>query len=115
MATAADIQSAIAELRTYLDTRLDAIEKKLEARTSAPVLPAYGRRKGEPILGAPIADLEWYAGNCRKSLADPGKSRWHDREREMLAKLEAEIARQGGNVAPPQTADGLPVDDNIPF
>lgn len=59
-------------------------------------LPNYGRSKGAPVVGASMQDLEYYANGCRRTLADPGKSRWHDKERELLAAIEAEIARQGG-------------------
>jgi hypothetical protein len=60
------------------------------------VFPPYGRSKGAPIAGASTQDLEYYASGARRSLADPGKSRWHDKERQLLAAIEAELARQGG-------------------
>jgi hypothetical protein len=62
------------------------------------VFPPYGRSKGAPIAGASMQDLEYYANGCRRTLNDPGKSRWHDKERALLAAIEAEIARQGGTV-----------------
>lgn len=58
--------------------------------------PNYGRSKGGPIVGATMQDLEYYANGARRSLADPSKSRWHDKERALLAAIEAEIARQQG-------------------
>jgi len=61
------------------------------------VFPPYGRSKGQPIAGATMQDLEFYANGCRRTLNDPGKSRWHDKERVLLAAIEAEIARQGGD------------------
>ena len=60
------------------------------------VFPNYGRSKGGPIRGASMQDLEYYANGARRSLADPGKARWHDKERALLAAIEAEIARQRG-------------------
>ncbi|HLL06806.1 MAG TPA: hypothetical protein VK539_39900 [Myxococcaceae bacterium] len=97
------------------------------------VFPNYGRSKGGPIRGATMQDLEYYANGARRSLNDPSKSRWHDKERALLASIEAEIARQrgsgggdgdgdydgggGGGSAgglgdePPPHSD----DDNIPF
>ena len=60
------------------------------------VFPNYGRSKGGPIVGATMQDLEYYANGARRSLADPSKSRWHDKERQLLAAIEAEIARQQG-------------------
>lgn len=60
------------------------------------VFPPYGRSKGQPIVGATMQDLEFYANGSRRSLGDPSKSRWHDKERVLLAAIEAEIARQQG-------------------
>jgi hypothetical protein len=60
------------------------------------VFPPYGRSKGAPIVGASRQDLEFYANGCRRTLSDPAKSRWHDKERVLLAAIEAELARQGG-------------------
>ena len=91
-------------------------------------LPNYGRSKGAPIAGATMQDLEYYANGARRSLNDPSKSRWHDKERALLAAIEAEISRQrgegggrgggsdDGEPPPPGDAD-RPFDDedNIPF
>jgi len=60
------------------------------------VFPNYGRSKGAPIAGASMQDLEFYANGARRSLGDPSKSRWHDKERQLLEAIEAEIARQQG-------------------
>ena len=89
------------------------------------VFPNYGRSKGGPILGASMGDLEYYANGARRSLGDPSKSRWHDRERALLASIEAEIARQRGGDAggsdnePPPHGDadygGIDDEGNIPF
>jgi hypothetical protein len=94
------------------------------------VFPNYGRSKGGPIAGASMGDLEYYANGARRSLGDPSKSRWHDRERQLLAAIEAEIARQrggdaggGGGEPPPHGDDdysgggggGGNDDDSIPF
>lgn len=90
------------------------------------VFPNYGRSKGAPIRGASMQDLEYYANGARRSLNDPSKSRWHDRERQLLAAIEAEIARQrgegegGGGEEPPPHGDedysgGGDDDNGIPF
>jgi hypothetical protein len=89
------------------------------------VFPNYGRSKGGPIRGATMQDLEYYANGARRSLADPSKSRWHDRERALLASIEAEIERQrgggGGDDGPPPPSDsdfrgsGGDDDEGIPF
>ena len=60
------------------------------------VFPPYGRSKGMPISGATMQDLDFYANGSRRSLSDPTKARFHDKERVLLAAIEAEIARQGG-------------------
>lgn len=70
------------------------------------VFPNYGRSKNQPIAGASMGDLEYYASGCRRTLDDPGKARWHDKERELLAAIEAEMARQGGGGAPASPARG---------
>ncbi len=99
-------------------------------RDSAPsgdrglVFPPYGRSKGGQISGASVQDLEFYIGGSRRSLDDPGKARWHEKERVLLAAMEAELARQrggsgggGGNdFGPPDDYDApAHSDDDIPF
>ncbi|HKP59578.1 MAG TPA: hypothetical protein VJV78_22800 [Polyangiales bacterium] len=64
--------------------------------SSGMVFPPYGRSKGAPIAGASIQDLEFYINGCRRTLDDPAKSRWHEKERVLLAALEAELARAQG-------------------
>jgi hypothetical protein len=92
------------------------------------VFPPYGRSKGAPIAGASVQDLEFYINGSRRSLDDPSKARWHDKERVLLAAMEAELARRtggngsrggndGGGFAGPDDYDAGPVpsDDDIPF
>jgi len=87
------------------------------------VFPPYGRSKGAPIAGASVQDLEFYISGSRRSLDDPSKSRWHDKERALLAAMEAELARQrggggggGSDFPPPDDYDGPgPLDEDIPF
>jgi hypothetical protein len=93
------------------------------------VFPNYGRSKGAPVAGASRGDLEFYAGGCRRTLGDPNKSRWHEKERVLLAAIEAELARQGAggggydeqdhrgpSAAEPPDYDGPPrSDDDSPF
>ena len=64
------------------------------ATNGEPVFPPYGKNAGAPILGASIQDLEFYANGARRSLGDPSKERFHDKERALLGAIEAEIARQ---------------------
>jgi hypothetical protein len=87
------------------------------------VFPPYGRSKGAPIAGASIQDLEFYISGSRRSLDDPSKARWHDKERVLLAAMEAELARRtagaggSGGVSDQAGYDDSPPysDDDIPF
>lgn len=83
--------------------------------------PNYGRGKNGPIAGASADDLSYYAAGCRRTLADANKARWHDKEKELLAVIEAEMARQGTAAPRPAFTDAPrdqpppPSDDDIPF
>ena len=88
------------------------------------VFPPYGRSKGAPIADASIQDLEFYIAGSRRSLDDPSKARWHEKERVLLAAMEAELARQrgggggGGGSSGRDSFDEPPPytdDDDIPF
>ena len=81
------------------------------------VFPPYGRSKGMPVKGGTMQDLEYYANGCKRTLNDPGKSRWHDKERVLLAAIEAEIAKQGGGSGGSSGSDGPPPhgDEDQPF
>ena len=94
----------------------------------AGTFPPFGQSKGEPIHGASEKTLRFYAGAALRSLSDPSKERFHDKERASLAAYVNELERQGkdasefaqrkddGRRAPPmaQTTDPLG-DDSIPF
>ena len=82
------------------------------------VVPPYGRSKGMPVAGATVQDLEYYASGCRRTLGDASKSRWHDKERQLLAAIEAELANNGrGEPAPTFRDEDAPAprDEDIPF
>jgi hypothetical protein len=84
------------------------------------VFPPYGRSKGAPIAGATLKDLEFYRSGCLRTLDDPAKSRWHDKERTLLAAIETELARQQGGDAgflSEHQDEGPPPygDEDIPF
>ena len=83
------------------------------------IFPPYGRSKGAPVAGATRGDLDYYAAGCRRSLDDPSKERWHDKERALLAAIEAEIARQGGGGGDEAPRGGgsssMNDDSDIPF
>ncbi len=81
------------------------------------VFPPYGRSKGMPVRGGSMQDLEYYANGCKRTLNDPSKSRWHDKERVLLAAIEAEVARQGGGSGggSGQEEPPPPGDEDAPF
>ncbi len=83
------------------------------------LLPNYGRSKGMPVVGASLQDLEFYANGSRRSLSDPSKARWHDKEKQLLAAIEGEIARQRGEEPPSSSGSSdeppPPGDDDAPF
>jgi hypothetical protein len=86
------------------------------------VFPPSGRSRGAPIAGASTQDLEFYISGSRRSLDDPSKARWHEKERVLLAAMEAELARQkGGGGSKASEGDDYfddappPMDDDIPF
>lgn len=61
----------------------------------AGTFPPFGQSKGEPIHGASEKTLRFYAGASLRSLADPSKERFHDKERALLAAYVNELERQG--------------------
>lgn len=95
----------------------------------AGTFPPFGQSKGEPIHGASERTLRFYAGAALRSLSDPSKERFHDKERASLAAYVNELERQGkdasefaqrkddGRRAPPmaQTTDPLADSGDIPF
>lgn len=80
------------------------------ARTTGPkaaagdVFPNYGTSKGMPIKGASMRDLEFYRTGAERTLNDPSKERFHEKEREFLAKINAEIQTQ----QPGDSKDSIP-------
>lgn len=95
---------------------------------SGAVFPNYGRSKGAPVAGASMQDLEFYAKGAVRSLNDPSKTRWHEKERTLLDAINAEIIAQGGTPVhvreeygqPPPMDDGIgrrrsDEQDDIPF
>jgi len=81
------------------------------------VFPNYGNLKRAPVHGAPLKDLEFYANGCRRTLGDPSKRNYHDKERALLAQIEAEIHAQSAHEMPGNAPDEPPppTDDDRPF
>lgn len=78
------------------------------------VFPNYGRSKGAPVSGASMDDLQFYANGSRRSLSDPSKARFHDKERALLAAIEAEMAKQSGQGSENESAGGWGDQEEIP-
>lgn len=77
---------------------------------SGPVFPPYGRSKGKPVAGASEGDLRFYESGCLRTLNDPEKARWHQKEEALLDAIRAELVRQGFAVAD----DGSDLDPDEP-
>lgn len=119
-ATVAKLEDLVKGLAAW-KASAEATRQREAARPAASsggvLLPNYGRSKGLPVEGASLQDLEFYANGARRSLSDPAKSRWHDKEAALLAAIEAEIARQGNGGMPPPSDDDAPPpsDESTPF
>lgn len=104
-----------------LDAKLDKILDILNAQAQRGSRPSskgaapsagtfrFGRSKGQPLAGAPPADLEWYRGVIAASLDDPGKARWRDDNEAHLAEIDAALGGEDPTAA--ETLD----DEDIPF
>lgn len=86
---------------------------------SGAVFPPFGRKKGQPIAGCDLENLEWYRGAIQRSVDDPQRANFREKNQAVLDAIEAEIARQGGSVPERQQASwgNNPTDDtdSIPF
>ena len=71
------------------------------AKSAAPrprqdgTFPNYGKAKGLPIKGASEPDLTYYREGALRTLGDASKERFHAKERELKAAIEAEMRAQG--------------------
>lgn len=122
----AELRAGQAEIKAALASRPAVAAPSAPRSTGgggSGVLPNYGRAKGQPIVGASIGDLEYYAAGCRRSLDNPDKAKWHAKERDLLAAIEAEIDRQNGGARAEVSGrtDAFPfggggaAEDDIPF
>ena len=75
--------------------------------------PGYGRSKGLPVKGASAGDLGFYRNGSLRTLGDPSKARFHEKERVLLQAIEAEMRAQGIAF----DAEELPAepDDSLPY
>lgn len=92
-----------------------SVREPARASGSGPVFPPYGKSKGQPIAGASVQDLEFYASGCARTLNDPAKARWHDKERALLSAINAELAKHGQATHAPDDFSAPADDSDIPF
>lgn len=92
-------------------TRTSAVVHASGGGAEGMVFPNYGLSKGAPIRGASRRDLDYYANGARRTLSDPGKARFHEKEKVLLQAIEAEIARQQGGQSPPSGEEPPPPGD----
>jgi hypothetical protein len=106
--TEAKVLALLERVAVALESKPAVVQHAAPTVSTGPVgavFPNYGKAKGQPIRGASRGDLEYYAEGCRRALNDPDKARFHDRERQMLAAIEAELAR----------VSGVSSSDSVPF
>lgn len=81
---------------------LEGVRATMNTKPSPPRPPAnpgicfpnYGNSKNQPVRGASEKDLRFYLGGAERTLADPGKARFHEQEARLAAAIKAELARQ---------------------
>jgi hypothetical protein len=61
---------------------------------SSPCAPPFGRHANEPLAQLDAKDLTWYRDAVTKSLNDPERARYRQKNELVLADLEAELARR---------------------
>jgi hypothetical protein len=74
------------------------VPQRADPPTRGMTFPNFGRQKGQAIYGADMEALQFYAAAALRSLNDPAKERFHDKERTLLAALNAEMQRQGAGI-----------------
>lgn len=58
--------------------------------------PNFGKSKNQPIRGASLGDLNFYAESVQRSIDDPAKSRYVEMNQKMYDAIWNEIERQQG-------------------
>lgn len=79
------------------DAQVVEAPKAADASRPPPVTFRYGRGKDKTSRDVSDADLEWYVAGARKSVEDPEKARFREKNAAELELLQAEQRwRQGG-------------------
>ncbi len=95
----------------------DGDREPRSASSAGPVtFPNFGKAAGQPIQGAALKDLEFYAERMRESIASPDKANFKTKNEAMLKAIEAEIAHQrgSGGTAPMDRISALAKELGIP-
>jgi len=79
---------------------VEALAARPVATAAAPAVASgpvfgFGRSKGSPVATATAEDCEYYGGRCLASIADPAKAQYVERERKMLAAINARLKALG--------------------
>ncbi len=57
--------------------------------------PPYGHGKGKKLSDLDLGQLQFYESGCQRTLADPSKSKFHQKETALLATIRAWISFRG--------------------
>lgn len=68
--------------------------KPRAAGQNGPAVVSFGKKKGTPLTELEDSQLTWYIDAAKKSIADPEKAKWIDRNKVDLDNLLAEVARR---------------------
>lgn len=84
---------------TIVNTGTNLHIKQPVSTSGGAVFPPFGRSGGQPVVGASMGDLNFYKSAVERSMADESKSKYYDKNKELLKAIVQEIERQssGGN------------------
>ncbi len=65
--------------------------KELNQTAQPPDAPApnYGKGKGMKLSQLELGQLQYYADGCMKTISNPEKAQWHEKEKRLLATIQA--------------------------
>lgn len=83
-------------LETQSRAQPPAPQKPPESKPAGPTtFPPFGRAGGKPIKGAAVDDLRFFEAWARKAVDDPARSRWVQRNQQLLDAVRAELRQRG--------------------
>lgn len=99
-------QEAVKRRLQYVDAVATPVASPPRPAASGSPVAGFGGGKGKTAPELDDKQLEYYAAASRRSLGDPSKERFHERERAWLATLETEQKRRA--VTAPAGAEVTP-------